>query len=126
LPAPPPAADAGAGAGPGGAAGAGDRGHRRLGATPSAGPAGHLPGQRSPSAHDRRDPLAPGPRSAHHRPDRGRGGGGDGGGRVIRIEEYLGELAFEELRKPWEALHAEAGATPFLSPIWLAAWPPAV
>lgn len=41
---------------------------------------------------------------------------------MIRIEEYLGELAFEELRKPWEALHAEAGASPFLSPIWLETW----
>lgn len=41
---------------------------------------------------------------------------------MIRVEEYLGEGAFEELGAQWSRLHREAGAPPFLSPLWLQAW----
>lgn len=41
---------------------------------------------------------------------------------MIRVEEYLGERGFAELEGPWLALHREAGASPFLSPLWLGAW----
>ena len=41
---------------------------------------------------------------------------------MIRVEEYLGGPAFDELREPWMALHEEAEAPPFLSPIWLETW----
>jgi len=41
---------------------------------------------------------------------------------LIRVEEYLGEPAFAELRGAWQALHAEVGGPPFLSPLWLEAW----
>lgn len=41
---------------------------------------------------------------------------------MIRVEEYLGAHALDELEGAWRGLHEQIGASPFLSPLWLRAW----
>lgn len=41
---------------------------------------------------------------------------------MIRVEEYRGVRAFDDLGAAWARLHRDSGAAPFLAPFWLAAW----